>query len=333
MQNLRIKSLRDNILKTQYTDFMFVNQPLEYIYANPNAGIDTFIKYYSLEIGRRSKMAQFICYRLFSKYGIIINSDNLMSQFETYTIHPDILKIIESSEFKDYFQFLEEKVDIIDNITHPTGVMIDAEGWCRKNGKIEYDEAIWDDGSKHKVIKKYTPNNPDIVFQPILDHATLLAEKGKILYDCIKTLSSEHFLKLKNIYEASPVLIQQQSAQSTTQQFTTGGTSILDRVRPTREGLAGCKDTGQDCTLMIGIFSPYKYAVSIYEGWDLTKLKDYHREITIMLNRSGKCVTTQMYFNGANSYFSELPLLPSYEADKVYNFVEKNRQKELLMNS
>jgi len=331
--------------KTQLSDFLFVHQPLEFLYENPNFGLDLFTKYYSLEIGAKEKMTQFISYRLFSKYGIAINPNNLKSQFENYTLDAEILKILESSEFKDYFQFLEEKVEIIDGIKHTTGIMVDAEGWCRKNGNVIYDKVTWEDGSEHKIIKNYIPNNPDLIFQPIVDHATLLAEKGKTLYECIKTLSSEHFIKLKNTYEASPVLVQQQNAASTTQQFTNRGDTVLEKVKPDIEGLAGCKDTRQDATLMLGIFSPYKYKQSIYEGWDLTKLKDYHREISIMLNRSGRSnIAMQMYFNGANSYFKELPYVDPDEEDpiiynkqlnamnKVYSFVEENRQKELSMN-
>ena len=81
-----------------------------------------------------------------------------------------------------------------------------------------------------------------------------------------------------------------------------------------------------DCTLMLGIFSPYKYKVPNYEGWDMNQIRDYHREISILLNRSGKSnASIQMYFNGAASYFRELPNIPT---SSVYEFVEKYREIE-----
>ena len=53
-------------------------------------------------------------------------------------------------------------------------------------------------------------------------------------------------IKFKNRYGYSPVLIQQQSADSTKQQFTSKGSNILEKVKPTREGLANNKDTAMD---------------------------------------------------------------------------------------
>jgi hypothetical protein len=77
---------------------------------------------------------------------------------------------------------------------------------------------------------------------------------------------------------------------------------------------------------MLGIFSPYKYKQEEYEDWDLTRLRDYHREISIMLNRNGKAnATVQSYFNGAINLFKELPREP---VPKIYRFVDKLRTKE-----
>lgn len=79
------------------------------------------------------------------------------------------------------------------------------------------------------------------------------------------------------------------------------------------------------------MFSPYKYKEESYEGWDLTRLKDYHRELSIMINRNGRSnITQQLFFNGACSYFKELP----YNADpmikeKVYKTADNYREIEL----
>lgn len=304
---------------------LYVYSPIEWIMKNPNAGIDIKVKYFSLEISKELKMLQAISYRLFTQYDILISPNNLLSIFKGYVIDSAILKVIESKEFTEWFEFFEDRVEITDNIKHPTGIIANVENYAKANGKIEYKEVIWDD-EPHKVIDKYIPNNESTIVVPIIDHATLLQEKGKTTYECIKTLSSQHLIKMKNVYKYSPVLIQQQSADSTSQQFSSRGENILDKVRPTREGLAGCRDSGQDCSLMLGIFSPYKYKEESYEGWDLTRLRDYHREISILLNRSGKSnASIQMYFNGACSFFKELPQQPIQD---VYNFVNKYRQIE-----
>lgn len=317
--------------KTQLADFMFLHQPIEFLKDNPNSGLDIKIKYFSLEISKEDKLAQSMSYKLYSDYGISISPLHLMSVFQGYTLDKQILDIIESGPFKEYFEFFETKVEIIDNIKAPTSIMINMENYNKSIGKLVYEDVRWDDGSIHKIIKEYVPNNPNLIVEGMVDHATLLSEKGRTLYDCIKTLSSDYFMKLKNTYKNSLVLIQQQNADSTTQQFTNRGETILDKVKPSREGLTGCKDTGQDCTLMLGIFSPFKYKETSYEGWDLTRLRDYHRELSIMLNRHGRSnITQQLFFNGASSFFKELP--PEMRADnkvKVYNAADAIREAEL----
>ena len=317
--------------KSQLTNFMFIQQPVEYLYLHPDCGLDMKIKLFSLEISKEDFMALSMAYRLYLEHGIIINPENLQSIFEGYILDKQILDILESASFQKYFEFFEDKVEVIDNIKSPTGIMINAEGYARANGKIIYDQVTWDDGSIHNIIKEYVPNNPNQITQVIVDHATLLAEKGKTLYECIKVLSSDYFLKLKNTYKFAPCLVQQQSAASTEMQFTNRGDAILDKVKPSREGLSSNKDTAMDINLMLGVFSPYKYKEPSYEGWDLTRLKDYHRELSIMLNRNGRSnITEQLFFNGACGFFTELPL----DADantklKVYQTADRYRQLEL----
>ena len=318
-------------LKSQLCDFMFVFQPIEYLLANPSCGMDLKILYFSLEMSKEDKLAQAMSYRLFSEYNILINPMHLMSIFKGYTIEERILSILESDEFRTFFEFFESKVEIIDNTKAPTSIMMKCEKYARDNGKVVYEEVIWEDGSVHKIIKDYVANNPNQIVQVIVDHATLLSEKGKTLYDAIKTISSDYFIKLKNKYKFSIVLIQQQNSDSTTQQFTNRGENILDKVRPTREGLAGNKDSAQDCTMMLGIFSPYMYKEEVYENWDLNRIRDYHRELSIILNRNGRSnITQQLFFNGASSFFKELPPNPSPEVKQnIYKAIDGYRNEEL----
>lgn len=322
--------------KSQLANFMFIQQPIEYLYLNPECGLDIKIKLFSLEISKEDFMALSMAYRLFSEYGIIISPENLQSVFQGYVLDIKILAILESTKFREYFEFFESKIEVIDNIKSPTGIMINAEGYARANGKVIYDKVTWDDGTEHKIIKEYVPNNPNQIVEVIVDHATLLSEKGRTLYDCIKVLSSDYFLKLKNTYKFSPVLVQQQSASSTEQQFTNRGENILDKVKPSREGLSSNKDTAMDINLMLGIFSPYKYKESSYAGWDLTRFRDYHRELSIMLNRNGRSnITQQLFFNGACSYFQELPTLDASKRediitkDRIYERINQYRLDEL----
>ena len=317
--------------KTQLTDFLYMYQPIEWLLEHPESNIGLKIKYFSLELSREVKMAQAICYRLYTYYDILINPDNLMSIFENYKIEDDILEIIRSDEFKEWFDFFEETVEFIDYIRHPTGIAMFMDRFAEQNGVWEYKEIQWENESgeivPRMVKNKYLPNRPDEIVIPIIDHVGLLYEKGLTKYQAIEILSNKYLLRMRDKLGYSPVIVQQQSAQSTTQQFTTSGNTVIDKVKPTREGLADNKATGLDVNLMLGIFSPYLYNEKEYNGWDLTRLKDNHRELMILLNRNGKSnASIDLYFNGAVNYFRELPKEPS---ERVYKFVEHNRNLEL----
>lgn len=316
--------------KTQLTDFLYMYQPIEWLLEHKNSNIKLKIKYFSLELSKQVKMAQAICYRLFTYYDILINPDNLMSIFDGYVLDDEILSIIKSKEFKEWFDFFEETVEFIDYIKSPTGINMFMDEYAEKNGTWEYKEIDWknDDNTiiKRTIKNKYIPNNPDEIVIPIIDHVGLLHEKNLTKYQAIEILSTKYCLRMRDKLGYSPVIVQQQSAQATTQQFTNSGNTVLDKVRPSREGLADNKATGLDVNLMLGIFSPYLYGIEEYNDWDLTRLRDNHRELSIILNRNGKSnASIDLYFNGAVNYFKELPKNPS---EKIYNKVNELRQKE-----
>lgn len=120
----------------------------------------------------------------------------------------------------------------------------------------------------------------------------------------------------------TPVVVQQQSAASSSSEFAKNtGKLIIDKLKPDPEGLADNKFTARDVDLMVSLFDPYRYDITEYKGWDLTRLRGTHREFNINLNRNGiSRATCQLYFNGAASFFKELPATPS---SQIYENIEK----------
>lgn len=81
--------------------------------------------------------------------------------------------------------------------------------------------------------------------------------------------------------------------------------------------------------LCIGIFSPYKYSLPEYKGYDIKKFKDNIRFVSVLLNRNGLCNgVLPLYFDGAVNYFAPL-CAPnnSQELDKVYKYLDNIRGK------
>lgn len=78
---------------------------------------------------------------------------------------------------------------------------------------------------------------------------------------------------------------------------------------------------------MLGITSPYSYDIPTFYGYDITKLRDKFRLLTVVLNREGTSNDSiGLYFNGACNYFKELPRPTDKEAmEKVYNYMNTSK--------
>lgn len=102
------------------------------------------------------------------------------------------------------------------------------------------------------------------------------------------------------------------------------------KIRPTMAGLSDCKYTGKDCTVMLGITSPYTHELPQYLGYDITLFRGNIRFLEVVLNREGESNgIVALYFDGATNYFSELPL-PNDKTgiEKVYKYIESTIRRK-----
>lgn len=84
--------------------------------------------------------------------------------------------------------------------------------------------------------------------------------------------------------------------------------------------------------VMLGLTNPHAAQVNVYKGYDITKLRDNQRFLEVMLSRDGTANATKaLYFDGAVSYFRELPgpKNPIYEEfmEKVYATINRLREQ------
>tara|TARA_R110000868_G_scaffold28617_4_gene107107 strand:+ start:8247 stop:9392 length:1146 start_codon:yes stop_codon:yes gene_type:complete len=304
--------------KTKLGDFLFVYNPYEFITKHAS-DISLKIFYFSLEVSKEEKIAQYYSYRLFKDHGVIISPAKLKSRFQDYILETDLEELLDS--YDEEMDRFESIVHIIDNIKNPFGIYKYMRDYAYKNG-THYDknndpisvdrllntsQPIKDEANKS--IVKYIPNNPNEYVIVITDHLSLLHPEGSAtLWDAIFTFSSKYCLAMRDRWRYIPVNIQQQAADQEKQQFTFKGDSIIAKLRPSPDGLADCKLTQRDVNVMLGLFNPHRYKISDYEGYDIDKLGDNYREFNVMLNRDGSgFINIDLYFNGASNFFKELP--------------------------
>lgn len=313
--------------KTQLASYLFIYNTLLYAYHNPDK-IRVKVFYYPLEETPEDIMLKFMSYLLYtlSGYKIRISPTNLKSTRNNKVLDETIIDLLKKDEYLNILKFFEDNV-IFSNSTNPTGVYNECRKYAEANGivhtkkqtiKGELGETITVD-----AFDWYESNDPDEYRIIFYDHVSLInTERGMTLKQSIDKLS-EYCVLLRNRYKFSPVIIQQQAF---------AGESLdafkENKVRPTLANLSDSKYSARDCNVALGIFSPFKYELKEYFGYDISKLRDNVRFLEILINRGGSPGgIIALYFDGAVNYFSELPRADDPKIQNVYKSLQDMRAK------
>jgi len=281
-------------------------------------------------MSERQKMTQAACNRLFTTSKGNIRIDPVKLQSTRGAVSEEILLEIEKQN--EYFEFFNKTVTFIDNIKHAYGIMRYMDDYAKANGTTYYKTVTFKDNKTgeskdHEVFDYYKADRPDEYVIIIVDHISLLyPKKGSTLHQEISDLSSKYFIQLRNRYNYSPVIVQQQSAASESLD-----NMKANRLKPSLVDIADNKLTSRDVDLALGLFSPYRHGIRKYpekDGYNIEKFKDNIRFLEILACRDGGGNTVcPLYFDGAVDFFKELPLTNDEKGIKsVYNMLNKIRE-------
>lgn len=318
--------------KSQITDFIFLISPLIYAYNNRDK-IKLKILYFSLEMSIIEKFNQLTCFWLYwhSKGLIRIDTKQLTSLNEESPLSEDILKILESKEYQDFFDFIEDTVIFDESNSNPFGIYKTCKEFAEARGKYKYKTIKWKNNDTglledKRVIASFEKDDPEEYWIVITDHLSLLQnEKGMDLRETIGK-HSKNCVSLRNYFNFTIVNIQQQSAESQSNE-----SFKLDRLYPHPGNLADNKSTKNDLNIMLGIFSPFRFKKPIWEGYNINQFKDNIRFLEICLNRSGSSGSIcPLYFDGAVNFFSELPLPNDTNNLKIYQEMALKAQQSQI---
>lgn len=313
--------------KTQFASYVFIFHVLMYAYTHPDQ-IRAKIFYYPLEETPEDIMTRFMCHILYSLSNgkIRISPTELASTKSGQVLDQEIIDLLESEEYSNILDFFEEHI-IFSTSTNPTGVYNECKKYAEEHGTVHKKKQLVKsefEGTKEiEVFDWYESDDPNEYRIIFFDHISLTTtERGMTLKQTIDKLS-EYCVILRNRYKFSPVIIQQQT-------FEQEGLKAIEmnKVRPTIAGLADSKYVARDCNICLGLFSPFKFELREYFGYDITKLRDNVRFVEVLINRGGSPGgMTALYFDGKVNYFNELPPVNDKPAlDRVYKWVENLRK-------
>lgn len=309
--------------KTQITDFEFVFNVVTQILDN-NLNVRVKIFYFSLEMSKEEKMLSLFSHILYIKEGIRLSPTQLRSTNNKEPLSTEHIALIK--KYETYFKKVEEMIIFIDDIRNGYGIFNIVRNFMEENGTMYYRELKIDD-TVHKVRDYYKPNDPDLYVLTIIDHISLIStetrnDKKLNLHDSITILSSDYLIRLRNIYNVTPVVVQQQASSQESVE-----NKKANKLKPSLDGLGDNKLTQRDANVILGLFSPFRHEIREYHGYDVTQLRDNIRFLEILGGREGGAgTTTPLYFDGAVNFFTELPDAKDNEGmNKVYNLISKNK--------
>ena len=293
--------------KTQIGSFIFIFNTLLYSYYNPNkANVKIF--YYPLEETQEAIMIRFMSFLLNHLSGgkVRISPTDLKSSKNDNPLDEEILELLDSPEYRKILNHFENNITFSSS-QNATGVWKEMTKYAEESGttyrkkqKVKNELGQESEIDVFDYYKQHDEKEYRIIF---FDHVSLIStERGLSQKQSIDKLS-EYLVHLRNRYNFTPVVIQQQAFAS----------ESLDaqrdnKVRPTIANLSDSKYISRDCDVCLGLFSPFRFELPEYMGYDVRIFRDNIRFLEVLINRGGSPGgIVPLFFDGCTNFYSELP--------------------------
>lgn len=292
--------------KTQLAKFLFVYQTMLYAIKH---NINFKVIYFALEESKEEFIDSLFLHlmRRIEKQHVDRFALTGFSQKAVDQAKIEALRRVEKAMAK-----LISNIEVIDNKYEPTKMLEVCKGYAKKWGTFIQNA----DGTE-----QYVPNDSKQITLVVTDHISLLEpefnDKSKTFMSDRQTIARWHTHYCRRIlakeWNWAVLNIQQQALDSAKEQYNYKGTSIIDKLIPSLEGLANNKEVGRDDYVTLGLFSPAMFNVSQFKGYDIYNgtpedFGDRLRTIHLLKNRFGEPnKTLPVYFDGRYTYFKELP--------------------------
>lgn len=315
--------------KSMFTSFAFIYQLITFSYFSKQ-DVSFKIIYFPLEETKERITQRFMSWLLFkfTKGQIRVSPKELRST--TKPVAKEVLERLKQFDIQDILDFFEKHVIFPSEAPNPTGIYKFCKQYAENHGTVHKRIVKMKDEfgvlKDTEIFDSYEQDNPDEYRLIVIDTINLIdTERGMTLKQSMDKLSEYCAKYLRNRYHYSPVIIQQQAFESE------GNEAFkLGRIRPSVAGLGDSKYIARDSNLVLGLFSPFRFGITDYFGYDITVLKDRIRFLEICVNRDGQMGgILPLWFDGAVCDFKELPKPDDKVAmSKIYNYCKQLDQKQ-----
>lgn len=294
--------------KTSFALYAYVYKPLM-----EHLDDDDFkILFFSLEMNETSLYIKLLSIYIFETYGIELSFKKILSREKEYVLseeHYDIVK-----ECMPWVDKISKKLEIYDKSVSANKVYAILKTRLESLGRFKETETRY----------TYIPNNPNLVYNVIIDHIGLVRpSQGNTLKQEIDLLSS-YLVTLREKCGISPVVIQQANReQGNIERFKQGKSAFT---------INDAKDSGntvQDCNIMLALYNPNRDGLKTYKKYSIEQLGNDFRSLMVLKNRFGDCdVEIGLNFFGGINTFHELP-----KPDEIFDYERYTNPNYILDNT
>ena len=273
--------------------------------------------YFNLEESEMDITLRFMSHLLYrySNGELRKDLDALKSTRSWAPLDTEVLDMLRRDPISKAMEFYDSVVEFRTETT-PSAILNAIETYCLQHGKAKTKKIksvdIYGNETITEEFESYVEDDEGLYIIPIVDHAAKMdRERGMSMMDSMEFLSSG-FVKQRNNYNISPVLVVQQMAQKESLE-----SYKAKKLRPDNQGFGDSKKLPRDFNSSFGLFNPFRHELPDYIGYDVRRLKDHFRILEMLPARgSGSNTLLPLWFDGATNSFAELPKAPWMTGNK-----------------
>lgn len=288
--------------KTSFVLYSYVYRPIMEHLDDGNLKI----LYCSLEMNANMIFAKLLSLYIFETFGKRLPIKCLLSRKKDYILSDEDYELVKKSI--PWLKKVENIIEVYDKRLDED--IIYAILMKRLNTLGEFTEM--------ESRKIFTPNNPDLIYEVVIDHIGLIPGKKQGIDAVIARL-----INLKNRCGISPTLIQQINRnQGSIERFKAGKTEItLDDFKET-------SDSTDAAEIVLALCNPNRDRLNTADGYDIKKLRDHYRGCLVLKSRYGETdIKVGLNFHGDVNEFKELPL-----PNEIYDY-DKYLTPDYILNN
>lgn len=313
--------------KTKFVKYLTVHNVLKQTH---KTNIKVKIFYFALEENATDFWLSFIASYLYQQHKINISVAQLKSVGK-FNIDSHLLEKIKEAE--RYINAIQDKVECVDYIRNPTGILKYIRNYFENPEIGEYIYKELPDG--RRIVSGYKYKSEDLWVFCVIDHISLLSNEfipeSKMKYSSYQTFDlmvKDYILEVfSKKFQMVNIVVHQQTPSSEKAQYTSKGNLIEERIEPSLEELHINKGVHQDYEIVMGLFNPSRYDIETHNGYDVSILGRNYRCLKFLKDRHYglENASLGLYFQGASGFFQELPRA---ETMNTGNYYEQFREKK-----